>query len=84
MDVGTHGDVPEHRKLAQLRLTAPGGYLEGRKMVRERQGCAEAEIIMVGSTMYKGKGEGAENLSSRCRGTTLRLSRGPPETVSWS
>ena len=33
MDVGTHRDVPEHRWLAQLRLAAPGGPLEGRKVV---------------------------------------------------
>ena len=56
MDLGTHGDVPEHRKLAQLQLTAPGGYLEDRKMVREQQECAEAEIIMVGSTKGKERG----------------------------
>ena len=44
MDVGTHRDVPEHRRLAQIQLAASGGPLEGRKVVRARRVCEEAEI----------------------------------------
>ena len=36
------GDVPEHRWLAQLRLTAPGDPLEDRKAITKSPLCEKA------------------------------------------